>query len=116
MPRSRRLQAYPKLSNNWKKLAIQLENAPYEAIALPPSLGQKVVEPTGRDAPLKPNSRLKCQEPDRERFRGNTDIAFAGSVPIFTSGRVERLQFGESLSEIFGHRDFTATALALGRP
>src|SRR6516165_1900306 len=57
---------------------------------------------------------IECQEPDCQGFRRNADIAFAENDPIFRSARFERLEFDESLSQIFGHWDFTATSFALG--
>src|SRR5215472_1809868 len=57
---------------------------------------------------------IQRQKPDRERFWGNADIAFAENDPIFRSGWFERLKLDEGLPQVFRHSDFTAASLALG--
>jgi hypothetical protein len=56
---------------------------------------------------------IERQKPDRERFWGNANIAFAENDPILRSGWFERLELDEGLPQVFGHRDFTAASLAL---
>jgi hypothetical protein len=51
---------------------------------------------------FEPGIAIERQEPDRERFRGDADIAFAENDPIFRSGWFERPEVNESLSQIFG--------------
>jgi hypothetical protein len=53
---------------------------------------------------------IERQKPDRERFWGNADIAFAENDPIVRSGWFERLELDEALPQVFSHRDFTAAS------
>ena len=67
--------------------------------------------PTMAGRALEAQMAIERQKPDRERFWGNANIAFAENDPIFRSGWFERLD--EGLPQVFGHRDFTAASLAL---
>jgi len=52
---------------------------------------------------LEPEIAIQRQKPDRERFWGNADIAFAENDPIVRSGWFERLELDEGLPQVFGH-------------
>ena len=70
--------------------------------------------PTMAGRALEAQMAIERQKPDRERFWGNANIAFAENDPIFRSGWFERLD--EGLPQVFGHRDFAAASLALRCP